>query len=65
MIPVYSSFLLSRRSWRAGRALKKGQYLSYLVNEFCCRKSSFRNRAVSSVILSASASESWGVRQRN
>ena len=38
--------------------LKKGQYLSYLVKEFCCRKSSLRKRAVSSTILSPSAKES-------
>ncbi len=43
---------------RAAAAARDSQYLSYGVKLFCCRKSSFRKRAVSSVILSASASES-------
>ncbi len=42
----------------AAAAARDSQYLSYGVKLFCCRKSSFRKRAVSSVILSASASES-------
>lgn len=48
---------------RHGPTLKKGQYLSYLVKEFCCRKSSFRKRAVSRMILSPSARESCAAAQ--